>query len=169
MYTKAGGKPKVLYSCHRIVIITSLQLYLPACLGTELDPEGLNIIYVLEPFHKFVVITTTTYISRMPWQWRDLSTCSTSHWEEERREEKRTEQNRTEQNRTEAMLQRTTCANLKERALLDIMWIMYPMYYVYRHIITQGWVSSGRNTFLPGIRKKLEERGFPHFLPFLPE
>ena len=24
----------------------------------------------------------------------------------------------------------------------------------------QGWVSSGRNRFLPDIRKKLEERGF---------
>ena len=33
----------------------------------------------------------------------------------------------------------------------------------------QGWVSSGRNRFLPDIRKKLEERGFFHFLPFLPE
>ena len=34
---------------------------------------------------------------------------------------------------------------------------------------TQGWVSSGRNRFLLDIRKKLEERGFFHFLPFLPE
>ena len=35
--------------------------------------------------------------------------------------------------------------------------------------VYQGWVSSGRNRFLPDIRKKLEERGFFHFLPFLPE
>ena len=33
----------------------------------------------------------------------------------------------------------------------------------------QGWVSPRRNRFLPDIRKKLEERVFFHFLPFLPE
>ena len=45
---------------------------------------------------------------------------------------------------------------------------------IYQYIVYdmgghQGWVSSGRNLFLPDIRKKLEERGFFHFLPFLPE
>ena len=33
--------------------------------------------------------------------------------------------------------------------------------------ITQGWVSSGRNRFLPDIQKKLEERVFfPTFFHF---